>query len=470
MPGNDSSLEDALSSNTGISRRKLLIAGGLVGSGAVGTGVYLIGSGSEPSPPDGTGSPETHDIDDAPSTAVEAADGQDFIYNTAAEMEAIREKVRAGEDPWATAFEALEDGAGTAMNMTPRSVVDNTDNEYPTHRFVARLHERDDYRALNQMGDGVLDLGLMYYFTGRNRYAEGAIDLLHYWCLAPETYMDPNGDALNVGPELRLHILTPKLWWGASFLRNHPYWNDVEPAMPWTDDTAENGEEAFQAWVRQLMESMPPAGYTMRDNHWSWRLSFYSSAAAYLNEVELLDRIFSVWRAETDVPKGHTVLNLEQGEEYYTDKDRPWNDYTKQTADAGYMKQELSREEAYFYTVFNLQALSLTAEVARVRGLDLYSFNAPTDPGEGSTMKKLFNFMAPYAKNPGSWEWGNGPEGIQSGDRQRCKTLFELAASRWPEFEEAVVNGGPQRPFSSYYIMRHPTLTHANRSKLSLNE
>jgi hypothetical protein len=366
-----------------------------------------------------------------PSTPMESEEGG-FMFVSRAEMAGVRRKVRAGEEPWQSAYEFLEEQAGKAMTMPPRSVMDMTSPDYPDHRFVADLHDRDDYLGLKQMGDAVLDLGLMHYLTEEDRYAERAIDLVYHWCLNPETYMAPNGDAMNVGPEIRIHVQVPKLWWGASFLRGHPYWETVSMAPPWEDLPLEkDGESAFRSWSRELMESMPPAGYGMRDNHWMWRMVFYASAAAYLREEEIVSRLFDVWRAETEVPKNHTVLNLDEGTEFYQDKDRPWDDYTQAREGAGYMKVELERETAYHYMTFDIEALSLVAEIARIRGVDLYLFNAPTDPEDGSTLRKLFNFMAPYAVNPSEWEWSTGPEGVRERDHSALKGLFELAHSRW---------------------------------------
>jgi len=467
------------------SRRGLLI---LAGTGLFGLGAWAyadrspddsgdVGRSEVPSPTDSSSTPTTdrttptetptdHPVTTTTQTPVPAQ--HDFVFNTREEMAEIKRRVNSGEKPWVTGFQFLQREANAAMEKAPRSVVDKTSSDFPTHRFVARTHDRDDYFALKEMSDAVLDLGLMYYLTGDDRFAVRAIDFIHHWCLDPKAYMAPNGDALNVGPELRLRILVPKLWWGASFLRDHRRWREIEASMPWRNTTVEDGEAAFHSWVRDLMESMPPAGYAMRNNHWSWRLAFYASAAAYLENEALLDQIFDVWRASKEVPKGHTVLDVEAGSEYYDDKDRPWNAYSRYGKGSGFMASELNREEAFFYTVFNLEALSLTAEVARVQGVDLYSFNAPTDPGTGSTMKKLFNFMVPYAVDPTKWRWGNGSEGIQSGDLQRCKTMFELAHSRWEtdRFERAVEGGDLQRPFHSFYVMRHPTLTHANRFDL----
>jgi hypothetical protein len=486
--GRESRSESDRPDSAGSRRKFLKLAGVTVTSGLAVAGCSERrrndGPGPDPSqtPTPGatpTDSPtDTEEPTDSPTDTEEPTEeqteppayGTDFIYNSAAEMAAIKRKVTAGEEPWLTGYRFLQRGADEAMRMRPRSVEDKRSSGYPPHRFVANVNGRDDYGALKEMGDAVLDLGLMYYFTGADKYAERAIDFIHHWCLAPKTYMAPNGDALNVGPELRIHILAPKLWWGASFLRGHPYWTEIDATMPWTGETASDGETAFRAWVRALMESTPAAGYAMQDNHWAWRIAFYSSTAAYLGEDELLERTFGVWKGETKVPKGHTILTLAEGSEFYPDKNRPWDDYEKYADGSGFMSSELGREKAYFYTVFNLEAMSLTAEIARTRGVDLYSFNAPTDPDDGSTMKKLFSFMDEYCVDPSKWKWGNGSAGVRSGDWQRCKTVFELAHSEWntDAFRRAVTDGDLKRPFSSYYIMRHPTLTHANRFELNV--
>lgn len=429
--------------------------------------------GAEPPTPYNATAPKSS-TEAPPTSTPSTGSGPDYLFISSNEMAAIKRRAKAGEEPWATGYSRLQNEVKTAMAMAPRSVVDQTSDEYPAHRFIARIHERDDYMALRKMGNAILDLGLMYYLTDQDRYAEQAIDFIHHWCLHPDTYMAPNGDALNVGPEIRIHDQIPKLWWGASFLRDHSYWGEVEASMPWTDDISpigEDAETAFKTWARNLMESMPPAGYAMRDNHWMWRLVFYATTLAYLEEEALLDRTFDVWRGETEVPKGQTILNLDQDGEYYKDKDRPWNDYTQFAPNEGYMNQERTREEGYHYMAFDIEALSLVSEIGRLRGEDLYLYNAPTDPESGSTIRKLFNFMAPYAKDPSRWQWGTGTGEVQEQDWSALKGLFELAYSRWRARDvdrDVLADIALQRPFSSYYILRHPTLTHANRFELGV--
>lgn len=370
-----------------------------------------------------------------------------YVYVGRAELEAVARKARADREPWATAYEKQIRDADRALEIEPRSVVDDgaPDWEDP-HRFGTD-DERHDYAAAVEMTTAVRDAALAYWFTERDVYARRAIDLLSHWCLDPETRMKPNADIANNGTFVELLVTTPKLWYGAALVGGHPYW---------TERTDRDLESAFRGWVRAFLDSFPDVGYYQYNNHWAWRIAAIAGGASYLDDEDRFDRAVCMWRGEC------------RTEAYGQDRPRPWNQYRPDGHRAGYLRRELARNDGFGYHVYGTKALTMTAEIARHRGVDLYGFTAPTDPGEGSTLRKLFEFMVPYLEAPSTWRWGTGSDGLTDTDTDNAAALYELAYSRWGDPSYLDVVESFDRPAYDYWILGWSTLTHGNLCKLDV--
>lgn len=435
----------------GVGRRTLLKSVGTVATSAGLGGCFELVSSTKsgtttpteapsvtPSPSETA--PETPEVTES-QTATPATQGASYIYVSRAQLEAVAERVRNGDAPWRSAYKRAMKDADKALNFSPRGVVDDGAPTWDNpHRFGTDK-ERHDYRAALKMTTAVRDAALGYWFTGEDRYAERAIDLLYHWCLKPETYMEPNADIANNSTAIEVKVTMPKLWYGASLLRGHPYWKEK---------TARDLETEFKQWVETLIGSLPDPGYYQFNNHWAWRIATIASAASFLNDQELLDRAFCMWRGRCETAA------------YGKDRPRPWSQYRQQSDDEGHLKRELARKDGLTYHVYGTKALVMTAEIARHHGVDLYSYNAPTDPESGSTLKKLFNFMVPYLKSPSTWKWGVGSNGLSNTEKENYAALFELAYSRWQDSKYLEVVRTVGRPAYDFWMLGWTTLTHGN--------
>lgn len=444
-----------------VGRRTLLKSAGLVATSAGVGGCFELFSSTEsgtPSPtvpPPATPSPsetasETPEVTES-QTATPATQGASYIYVSQAQLAAVAERVRNDDAPWRSAYKRAMKDADKALNFSPRSVVDDGTPKWDDpHRF-GKDEKRHDYRAALKMTTAVRDAALGYWFTREDRYAERAIDLLYHWCLNPETYMAPNADMANNNVSIELWITIPKLWYGASLLGDHPYW---------TEKRNRDLESEFERWTRSFVESIPAPPYYQYNNMWAWRIQTLAAAGAYLGDQELLDRAFAMWRAERKTAA------------HGTDRPRPWSQYRQWNDDAakGYLKRELARNDGFNYHVYGTKALTMTAEIAHHHGIDLYTFNAPTDPERGSTLKKLFDWMVPYLKDPAKWKWGVGSNGLSDTERGNYASLYELAYSRWqdPKYLDVVKTVG--RPAYDFWMLGWTTLTHGNLFQLDVQD
>ncbi len=85
------------------------------------------------------------------------------------------------------------------------------------------------------------------------------------------------------------------------------------------------------------------------------------------------------------------------------------------------------------YTLlFALDAMSLTAEIARHHGVNLYDYTS-----QGKNLKMAFDYLAPYVANPASWPY----EMITPHAENEDLSAYELAYSYWKRPRHLAVFG-----------------------------
>ena len=350
------------------------------------------------------------------------------------EVVAVRDRVAEGDEPWRSGHDAQIRAAERALGAEASSVVDDgAPDGVDAHRF-ATGEERPDYEAAVEMGTLVRDLGLAYVFTAETRYARRAIELLDHWFLAPETRMFPSGR--NFGEtyfSIEIHVTVPTLLYGAALVRDSSRWSTVGA------DRA-----ALREWVAAYLADLE-AGRgskryvgTVRNNIYAWWILARATAAAYLGDRGALSRAFDDWRERA----------LDQVEP------------------TGLLRHERGRVDGLEYSVYGLKALTLTAEIARHYGVDLYGHRLRDD--DASALLRAFEGHRRYVVDATDWEWGTGENGYTDADRTAAGSVYELAHSRWdrPGFRSVVESIG--RPLYERRVLGWTTLTHANRFELDL--
>lgn len=395
----------------------------LRGAAALGTAGVLAGCGSGSNPTD-AGPPE--ELRDDPAVYAGFLDGNEVV--------ALRDRVADEAKPWLSGYDALLRDAERALDAAPSSVVDDGSPDGVDENRFATGGDRPDYEAAIEMGTWVRDLGLAYAFTSEIRFARKAIALLDHWFLAPDTRMYPSGR--NFGEtyfSIELHVTVPTLLYGAALVRDAPLWSTVE-----TD------RAALRTWVETYLADLEAGREKNRyagvvtNNIYAWWVLARATAAAYLDDRDALSLAFDDWR------------------DHALDQLRP----------DGLLKHEIGRVDGLEYSVYGLKALTLTAEIARHYGVDLYGYGPRDD--DGSALLRAFEGHRPYVLEADEWEWGTGENGYTHADRMAAGSVYELAHSRWrrPEFRSVVESVG--RPLYERRILGWTTLTHANRFELDL--
>jgi hypothetical protein len=221
-----------------------------------------------------------------------------------------------------------------------------------------------DHKDFDALMDNVLTLGLLFYFTGEERYAEHAARVMRVWFLDEATRMNPN---LNFCQGIR----------GLNDGRNAGIIETRELAQvvdaigllagsnAWTDADQWGMERWFTRFLDWLVyNEMAMLEVKQENNHGTFYDAQVVSLALFLQEVELAKKFL---------------------------KKAPGR-VAKQIAPDGRQPFELARTMAWHYTVFNLQALYRLAALGEHVGFDLWNF-ATLD---GRCLRQATDFTLPY--------------------------------------------------------------------------
>jgi hypothetical protein len=215
-------------------------------------------------------------------------------------------------------------------------------------------------------------LGLAYYFTGRDVYAEHAARLLRTFFLAWQTRMNPHlpyAQGVRGQSEGRssgiidTHPIA-RLIDGVGLLAGAPAWSaaDERELLAWFGD--------YLTWLRE--SPMGRRESQANNNHGSW----------YDVQVTALALI-----------TGQTALATSVVEEARERR------IARQIEADGRQPAELERTRPWQYSLFNLGAMIELAGLADRVGVDLWVYQSP----EGRSIRRALEWLLPYAEGRKPW-------------------------------------------------------------------
>ncbi len=188
------------------------------------------------------------------------------IFNTKPELDLIKAKISAGEQPWKSAFEKIQ-----ASNPTSR-----------TAKPKAKIPGSSDSKHRKDMDEFVLDgeyayaSTLLWYFTGEKKYADHAIEILNAWSIFEDIPMS-----------LYLTWAAPHYLNSAEILKHIP-------GSGWQ----ESDIEKFSAMVRNYMlpKIRPPAKWEFwPQNHGATTLESHVAISIFLDDEKEFDFALSLF-------------------------------------------------------------------------------------------------------------------------------------------------------------------------------
>lgn len=336
----------------------------------------------------------------AASVAVADAPAPNTILARGERLVVARRRLAAGDPALRVAYDALIDSARAALEETPGSVTQKSrtppsgdkhdymslapywwpDSTKPGGLpFVRRdgivnpesRVDHDGWR-MYAMVERVEALALAYWFTGDQRYADGAAKHLRAWFLDPSTRMNPN---------LRFGQAIPGVTEGRGIgiidTRHLPHLLDAIRLLDGASALTAADRAGLERWCRDylhwLLES--PQGREERaaeNNHGVFYDEQVAALALFVGDSAIARR---------------------------TLRESAPSRIASQVARDGRQPLELERTRPLHYSLFNLDAFTMLAEMGRHAGIDLWRYSGP----HGGTLLDALRFVAPYADSAVHW-------------------------------------------------------------------
>ena len=232
--------------------------------------------------------------------------------------------------------------------------------------------EKFDYTSLNAMSADVTALSLAHYFTGEERYAAHAAEMIRTWFLDPDTAMNPNlifaqgvpgrseGRPTGIIETIALIPVVESIGLLQGSASLPP--DEVKDLQAWF--------KTYVTWMRESEAGVKEGESS--NNH----------AIAY--DLQVID--FALFASETEIA----------GEVATAFADRR---LVPQVAADGSMPEELARARTLHYSLFTLGLVTQVATLSECVGIDLWRFKE----SDGGGMRTAVDFLAAYAGRERTW-------------------------------------------------------------------
>jgi hypothetical protein len=227
-----------------------------------------------------------------------------------------------------------------------------------------------DQPRVAAMGWNVSTLGLAYYFSGDEKYAERAAQQLRAWFLDPATRMNPHlrfAQLVRGNPNERGSGIIDTRW----FIEAVDAAGLIGGSKHWTAADQQKLQEWFRAYLTWLRTS--PNGkheFAAVNNHGSWFAAQTGSYALFVGDTAVAREIIEGVKPRIGA----------------------------QITEKGEQPIENERTRSMHYASFNIEALSRVAEMGRTLGIDLWRYQAPN----GGSLVRAIDYLAPYMGEPRS--------------------------------------------------------------------
>jgi hypothetical protein len=268
--------------------------------------------------------------------------------------------------------------------------------------------ERDqtsDRKRFANLVQSTSTLALGYFFTGREDYALHAAKLLRV------CFID---NATKMNPHLRYAQAVPgrNQGRGAGIIESHNLPEVIDAvglltgAKLWDSSEQQSLQRWFNDYLNWLLDS--PEGKAearARNNHGSWYDVQVAAFAFFAGRDDLAKNIMKEFSAK------RLAAQIE--------------------AD-GRQPHELTRTQAWSYSLFNLEATFSAAAIGEKFGIDLWRDSAFDRP----RVRKALDWLIPFALGEKKWPY----QQISSLEPQRIAPLLRRAAAAYsePEYEKAL--------------------------------
>lgn len=235
------------------------------------------------------------------------------------------------------------------------------------------IYKITDHRNLDNASSASRTLALAYFFTGEEKYAGKAADLLRYWFFNEDTKMNPNLEYAQAVPGVNtgrgIGIIESRALTGIADASGL-----LQGSKLWTDTDMQQLKQWYSQFFDWLLNSKNgKEEHAAKNNHGSW---YY---------VQAID--FALFTG-----------NKEKAKELVEESKKRLD---SQLTAEGKWPLELERTNALGYSTFNTRAWFDLATLAEITGTDLWHHKNTN----GATLQTALDWLIPYALGEKKWEY-----------------------------------------------------------------
>jgi hypothetical protein len=314
-------------------------------------------------------------------------------------MASNKQKI-AAKDPLAcTAYKQLLKDADKALNYLPVTVMEKTalPPSGDKHDYMSigpywwpdpnaadglpyvrkdgeinpEVKDYTDKENMPKLCDNVYNLSVAYYFSGDEKYANHASNLLRVWFLDSATKMNPNlkyGQAIKGRNEGRAE--------GLIDTRYFIYFIDAITILQKSKSWSVADEANMQQWMKSFLVWMQTSQIGIeekeaKNNHGVWYDAQALAIANYIKDTKLANSIIQ----------------------------QSFSRLQKQLNNDGFFPLELERTTSLHYTVFILNAFVIIAQLSEGTENNLWTMPSKS----GKTLQKAIEVLIPFITTEKEW-------------------------------------------------------------------
>lgn len=236
-----------------------------------------------------------------------------------------------------------------------------------------------DRNRLGLMTNMTSTLSLAYYFSDDDRYAQKAASVIKVWFLNKDTRMNPHfqySQSVPGNPKGRRsgildgRLIPREIPDAMQMIARSPHWSN-------------NNTLQMKAWLQTYLNWLTKSklgkqGAKQTNNHGSWYNYQVTVLAYYLGDEALVEKMLEVVKQS----------------------------YRFQFDAAGAQPHELKRTRSYFYSCFNLDAMTRVAEIGDKVGKPIWNYTSD----EGKSLTLAINYLLPATTGA---HWPYKTKGVQ---------------------------------------------------------
>lgn len=236
------------------------------------------------------------------------------------------------------------------------------------------VYEYANREQANLMGTCVDFTSVLYYITGDRRYAQACAAQLRAWFTDAKTGINPNMTYAQIIPG-RTTLRGTGIIDSRRFVRAILMSQLIEGSEEWTEADRRQlraWAEAFCYWLENSTQGRKESAAA--NNHGLWYDAVHIMLLAYLDR-----------KADVEKAVDHGIMAKLEA----------------QIAPDGSLPQELKRTLSLHYSTFVMEALTLTANVVRPLGINLWLKTT----AKGTGMQDVASYLLPFYLHPEAWPY-----------------------------------------------------------------